>query len=109
MARDAVKADPATLPETQRTLLEQSGHLVTGFVPTYPELYVTPDELQNLEVPVLVVVGEDDPRVERAQSLQEGNAAAEVVIVPDRGHDVIQDQSFIDAVAQFLNRKGAIR
>ena len=108
LARDAVKADPATLPEGWRALLEQRGHLVTGFIPTYPELYVTPNELQNLEVPVLVVVGGNDPYVERARSLQERNPAAEVVIVPDRGHEVIQYPSFIDAVAQFLNRNGAI-
>lgn len=71
---------------------------------TQPPLFA---ELPRLDVPVLLVAGEHDPRfVETARDLAGRLPRAELVIIPDAGHaaHVEQPERFQRVVAEFLRR-----
>ncbi len=93
------------LPADLRDAVEHTGrHVFTGFVQAYPALYVTPDELDRLRMPILAILGSEDERVSRAQALRARHPRTQLVIVPGQDHGgVLGDAAFGEAVKRFLD------
>ncbi len=64
------------------------------------------DDLATVDVPVLIVVGEDDNLVGSADELQASIPGAELLTIPGKEHlTVVPDQRFKDAVVRFLQER----
>jgi pimeloyl-ACP methyl ester carboxylesterase len=100
VARTATEA----LPDELRAVVMRTGRpAFTGFVQAYPALYVTPEELDRLDMPILAVLGSEDERVRRAEALRARLPATSVIVVPGLDHvGVLVDASFGSAVSAFL-------
>lgn len=67
------------------------------------------DDLAKVDLPVLIVVGEDDNLVGSADDLQASIPGAELLTIPDREHlTVVPDQRFKDAVVRFLQERSPV-
>ena len=67
---------------------------------------VSADDLAKVDMPVLIVVGEDDTLVGSADDLQAAIPNAELLTIPGREHlTVVPDQRFKDAVVRFLQER----
>ncbi len=65
---------------------------------------LTAEDLRKVELPVLIVVGENDNIVGSADKLRASIPGAELLTIPDKDHMmVVPDQRFKDAVVRFLN------
>ena len=63
-------------------------------------------DLSKVDLPVLIVVGEQDTLIGSAGELQASIPGAELLTIPDREHlTVVPDQRFKDAVVRFLNER----
>jgi len=101
---EVAKTATADLPEELRAAVLRTGRpAFTGFVQAYPALYVTPEEIDRLNMPVLAVLGSADERVRRAEALRARRPATSVIVVPGLDHvGVLIDASFGAAVSAFL-------
>ena len=102
---DVARADPAVLSAAQLRDVQRYGlHAFAGFIPGYPELYVTPAEIQAMTLPLLAILGSEDPRVARAEALRTQKPSARVLVVPGRNHsDIVMDASLPVVVMGFLS------
>ncbi len=67
---------------------------------------LTADDLSKVDLPVLIVVGENDNIVGSADKLRASIPGAELLTIPDKDHMmVVPDQRFKDAVVRFLNER----
>ena len=70
---------------------------------------VSAEEMAKVDVPVLIVVGEDDTLVGSADGLQDAIPGAELLTIPGKEHlTVVPDQRFKDAVVRFLNDRSPV-
>lgn len=83
MGRLVVESDERTA-EQEATL-----NLYSGALMGYLSLLVTEEEARALEVPVLVVIGEEDERIEIARNLKRNYPATKLLIAPGYDHSSI--------------------
>ena len=64
---------------------------------------LTAEDLSKVDLPVLIVVGENDNIVGSADKLQASIPGAELLTIPDKDHMmVVPDQRYKDAVLRFM-------
>lgn len=112
MLTEKTRAANSELNETVRTMMAGSSR--EGVIQALRAMAVRPDSaavLRELEVPVLIVVGENDPITppadgERMKSLARN---AELVKVPNAAHlsNMEQPEAVNEAIARFLERTAA--
>jgi pimeloyl-ACP methyl ester carboxylesterase len=102
--RQLALTDTTQLPEEQRRGFRVNDvQAVSAMTSTYPDLYVTDEALRSLPVPLLAILGSDDPRIERAHRLQAVRPDAEIVVLEGRSHGtVVDDGAYAGAVRRFL-------
>jgi len=71
---------------------EEHLHLYSGFLSGYPPLLVSESEASSLDVQLLVVIGEDDERLESARKLKKVFPATKLVVAPGYDHFTIMEQ-----------------
>ena len=103
--REVAGSDPAVLSAAQRRDVARYGHhAFAAFIPGYPELYVTHAEIDAMTLPLLAILGSEDPRVARAEALRAQKPSARVLVVPGRNHsDIVRDASLPVVVMGFLS------
>ena len=74
------------------------GQLLRGFA----ALEVAEETLRNNKVPMLTIVGTDDPWTEGVGIMDEITANHDIVLVEGAGHDCFQRPQFIQALQDFL-------
>ncbi|MGB8434618.1 MAG: alpha/beta hydrolase, partial [Burkholderiales bacterium] len=101
--------DPRGWAEFARQLAEHSPHgqarTMRGVQMRRPSLYELVDEMRSINVPTLVVTGdEDDPCLEPALFMKRNISTAGLVVVPRAGHTInIEDpEAFNRALAEFF-------
>jgi pimeloyl-ACP methyl ester carboxylesterase len=101
--------DPAGWAEFARLFLahspEGSANTLRGFQARRPTLYSRADEFAKMDVPTLVIVGdEDDPCLEPALFLKRTIPRAGILALPQTGHacNLEEPQMFNQGVAEFL-------
>lgn len=101
--------DPLGWQEFRRQLAEGSakGHALTlrGVQMMRPSIYELGDRLERLEVPVLIVTGdEDEPCLEPAIFMKRRIPTAGLVVIPKSGHaiNLEEPEAFNRAVLDFL-------
>jgi len=101
---EVAKTATADLPDELRGVVERTGRpAFTGFVQAYPALYVTPEEIDRLDMPILAVLGSEDERVKRAEALRARRPETSVIVVPGLDHvGLLVDASFGSAISAFL-------
>ena len=102
--------DPRGWAEFARMLSEHSsqGHALTMFnvQKTRPTLWEMEESLRNLQVPLLIVVGdEDDPCFEGSVFLKRCVPSAALLVIPRCGHTVTSEEpaSFNSALGELFN------
>ena len=65
---------------------EENLHMYSGLLSGYPPLLVTESEASALKVPLLVVIGEDDERLDSARRLRERYPATKLIVAPGFDH-----------------------
>jgi pimeloyl-ACP methyl ester carboxylesterase len=112
---------PLATPADARVRAEREGYIAFGerkFLACSPAMYAAMaaelltdhdrlGQLATLDVPTLVVVGEQDtPFLAPAQAMADAMPGAEVVILPDAGHSPQFEapEAWWDAVSGFLER-----
>lgn len=97
-----------TVVEAEERSAEQHEklHLYAGFLMGYPPLRVTELEAKSLQVPLLIVMGEDDERLKLARKLKDVYPKTNLIIAPGFDHFSImnRDSPFYLAVEGFLTR-----
>lgn len=103
--------DPRGWAEFARQLAEQSarGHALTmrGVQKRRPSLWELADAMRRIELPVLILTGdEDDPCLEPALLMKRTLASAGLVVLPFSGHtiNIEEPQAFNQALLEFLLR-----
>jgi pimeloyl-ACP methyl ester carboxylesterase len=103
--------DPRGWEEFARQLAGQSakGHALTmrGVQMRRPSLYELVEELKKIDVPVLIVTGdEDDPCLEPGLFMKRSIPTAGLVVLPFSGHtiNIEEPQAFNQALLEFLLR-----
>ncbi len=89
-----------------------SAHTMRGFQAARPSLYDFEPEIRRINVPTLIIVGdEDDPCLEPGLRLKQWIAAAGLAVFPKTGHVVNQEEPalFNQTVDDFLARVEAGR
>jgi len=101
--------DPRGWAEFARQLGEQSakGHALTmrGVQMRRPSLYELIDEMKKIDVPTLIITGdEDDPCLEPALLMKRSIGTAGLVVLPRAGHTInIEDpEAFNRALSEFF-------
>lgn len=79
----------------ERTAEQQATlHLYSGFLSGYPPLLVTEQEASALDVPLLIVIGEDDERLGSARKLKSAYPFTNLIVAPGFDHfDIMEPQS----------------
>lgn len=108
--------DPRGFAEFSRQLAEHdaqgSANTSRGFQGARPSLYDFENEIRKLEIPALIVVGDEDDRcIEPSLFLKQTIAASGLVMFPKTGHVVNLEEPtlFNQVVADFLDRVEAGR
>lgn len=70
---------------------EANMHMYDGLLAGYLPLLVTNDEANSLLVPVLIVIGEEDERVQSAKNLNEVYANTHLIVAPGYDHGTIMN------------------
>jgi pimeloyl-ACP methyl ester carboxylesterase len=103
--------DPRGWAEFERQFAEQSakGHALTmrGVQMRRPSLWELTDAMKRIDVPVLIMTGdEDEPCLEPALLMKRSIATAGLVVLPYSGHtiNIEEPQAFNQAVLEFLVR-----
>lgn len=83
---------------------------LAAMIRSYPALAVSERAVRESRVPVLAVVGDRDPRVQRASRLQAVLPATQLTLLPGRTHaSVLQDPRLVPEIMAFLSRADARR
>jgi pimeloyl-ACP methyl ester carboxylesterase len=108
--------DPRGWAEFAHQLASQSakGHALTmrGVQMRRPSLWELTDAMKAIDVPVLIITGdEDDPCLEPALLMKRSIATAGLAVLPYSGHtiNIEEPQAFNEAVLEFLVRVDAGR
>jgi pimeloyl-ACP methyl ester carboxylesterase len=81
---------------------------LAAMIRSYPALAVSERVVRETRVPILAVVGDRDPRVQRASRLQAVLPATRLRVFPGRTHaTVLQDPQLIPEIVAFLSRADA--
>ena len=101
--------DPIGWAEFARLFLahssEGSANTLRGFQARRPTLHSRADEFANMDVPTLVIVGdEDDPCLEPSLFLKRTIPRSGMLIIPQTGHacNLEEPQLFNESIAEFL-------
>jgi pimeloyl-ACP methyl ester carboxylesterase len=97
----------AVLAAEKRTPAQESNlHIYSGLLRGYPPLRVTEAEAQELKIPVLSVIGEQDERLSLARHLKQVYPATTLIVAPGYNHPTIlaKDSPFYMAVDGFLRQ-----
>jgi proline iminopeptidase len=89
-----------------------SAHTMRGFQAARPSLYDFEADIRRINVPTLIIVGdEDDPCLEPSLRLKQWIAASGLIVFPKTGHVVNQEEPamFNQTVGDFLARVEAGR
>jgi pimeloyl-ACP methyl ester carboxylesterase len=98
MGRVVVESDQRTAEQ------EKSLNLYSGLLAGYLPLLVTDEEAQALDIPLLVVIGEDDERLEIARNLKRSYLATNLIVAPGYDHSSIvsKESPFALSISGFL-------
>ena len=77
-------------------------HAVAQLVRGFPELLLDPDELRANTVPVLTMIGTEDPLIDDVEKLGELMANIEIVHIEGRDHVTAISQEFRDRLRAFI-------
>ncbi len=99
-----LEVDTAALPEAEREGFRRNDvRALVALAVAYPELGVSARELAEMRVPLLAVVGSEDPRLARARALVSELPSAELVVLPGRDHETVAgDDAYAESIAGFV-------
>lgn len=100
-----VEMGKAVMESSERTVeQEENLHMYSGFLSGYPPLLVSESEARSLDVPLLIVIGESDERLQSARNLKKAYPATKLIVAPGYDHFTIMDRDspFYLAIAGFL-------
>jgi len=103
-ADELARTDTAALPDAERGPYRRNDVLaIAALVAAYPRLAVDSAALRRLDLPVLALLGSEDPRVLRASRLRAVLPTTRIEILPGRSHgSVIDDAGYAAAIRAFL-------
>ncbi|MGD8278688.1 MAG: hypothetical protein PVH00_11705, partial [Gemmatimonadota bacterium] len=104
-AAELAKTDTTALPVAQREPYRRNDILaIAALAAAYPALGVDRAQLDRIDVPVLALLGSEDPRLERAQRLRAALPATHIRVLPGRTHgSVIDDAGYAAVIRAFLD------
>ncbi len=104
---------PTVEPLVRRLIKQQSPAAIRGAIQRMMERPDSHDVLEQLAVPTLIVVGDEDvlTPVDDSRRMHAAVKGSELVIVPQTGHlaNLERPELFNDAVRAFLDRAVAIQ
>lgn len=100
-----VEMGNSVVNSSERTAVQEENlHMYSGFLVGYPPLLVTDEEARVLRIPLLVVIGDQDERLESARKLKSVYPATRLVVAPGFDHfDIMTPESpFYTSITRFL-------
>lgn len=99
-ARRLAEVDTAQLAEADRVGFRSNDvEALVALSESYPDLFVSPESLAALQVPLLAIVGTEDARVSRAEALSAVQPRAQVTLLEGRTHgSIVDDPAFAEAI-----------
>lgn len=102
-----VQMGKAVVDATERSAEQEATlHIYSGLLTGYPPLLVTESEASLLNIPILIVIGEGDERLESARNLKKIYPATNLIVAPGFIHATIlnEDSPFFLAIKGFMSK-----
>lgn len=104
-AEALAKTDTSAMPDAEREPYRRNDiQAIAALAAAYPALGVDRAQVDRIDMPVLALLGSEDPRIERALRLRAELPATRLEILPGRTHgSVIDDAGYATTIRAFLD------
>ncbi len=97
------KPSPAVIRQANRLLVGDNSKVLAAVVRSWKTLGVTKEQLKANKVPVLVLIGANDPLMESVDLIKDDLANVKVVVIDDAGHmTAFSRPQFLRSLRKFL-------